>query len=80
MDDNYISKLCSDNQISSTGNEEDVVLEPCVFGERVCITRPKGELDEYFYFYSVVTKDFKIHIPFTTFEFDLFQTLNISPS
>lgn len=42
IDDNHISKLRSNNQVSSTGNEEDVVLEPCVVGERVCITRPKG--------------------------------------
>lgn len=49
-------------------------------GERVCITRPKGVSDEYFYFYSGVIEDFKIYIPFTDFESDLLKTLNIAPS
>lgn len=38
IDDSYVSKLRSNNQIYSIGNEEDIVLEPCVVGERVCIT------------------------------------------
>lgn len=42
LKDNYISKLRYNNMISSIGNEEDVVFEPCVIGERVCITRPMG--------------------------------------
>lgn len=46
-------------------------------GERVCITRPRGVPEEYFYFYSEVIEDFKIHIPFTDFEYDLIKTLNI---
>lgn len=56
------------------------MLEPGVVGERVCITQPKGVSDEYFYFYSGVTKDLKIRIPFNAFESDLLQTLNIGPS
>lgn len=51
IDESYISKLRSNTLISSIGNEEDVILEPCVVGESVCITRPKGVLEEYFYFY-----------------------------
>lgn len=80
LDDNYISKLRSNKYISSTGNEEDILLEPCVICERVCITRPRGLSYEYFYFYSGVIEDFKICIPFTKFEFDLLKTLNITPS
>lgn len=80
IDEGYISKLHSNNLVSSSGNEEDVILEPCVVGKRVCITRPKGLLEEYFYFYSGVIEDFKIHIPFTDFESDLLQTINITPS
>lgn len=56
------------------------MLEPCVVGERVFITRSKGVLDEYFYFNSEVIEDFNIHIPFTDFESDLLKTLNIVPS
>lgn len=51
LDDSYILKLRSNNQVSSTRNEEDVVLEPFVVGDRVCITRPKGMPNKYFYFY-----------------------------
>lgn len=80
IDDNYISKLLSNNPVSSTRNEEHVVLEPCMVGERVCITRPKRVSNEYFYFYSGVIKDFKVRIPFTNFEFGLLKTLNIAPS
>lgn len=80
LDDNYISKLRSNRQISSTGNEEDVVPEPCAVGERVCITRPRGVSSEYFYFYSGAIKDFKTSIPINDFEFDLLKTLNISHS
>lgn len=60
IDDNDISKLYSNKQISSTKNEKDVMLESCVVGERVCITRSNGVSDEYFYFYSGVIEDFKI--------------------
>lgn len=60
IDDNYILKLCSDNQVTSIENEDEVVLKPCVVGETVCITRPKGVPDEYFYFYSGIIEDFKI--------------------
>lgn len=55
------------------------MLEPCMENERVCITRPKGVPDEYFYLYSGVIEDFKIHIPFTYFESGLLKTLNVAP-
>lgn len=80
IDDTDISKLQSSKHIYSTGNEEDVVLEPYVDGERVCITRPKGVAGKYFYFYSRVIEDFNICIPFTNFESNLLKTLNVTPS
>ncbi|KAI5399032.1 hypothetical protein KIW84_064412 [Lathyrus oleraceus] len=75
-----ISRLRSLKNISSTRNEDDVVLEPCIPRERVCIVHPKGVKDEYFHFYDGVLDNFKIHLPFTDFESDLLRTLNISPS
>lgn len=51
IDDNYISKLHSNNPVSSIVNGEDVVLEPCVDSQRVCITQPKRVSNEYSYFY-----------------------------
>lgn len=80
IDESYISKLRSNTLVSSTRNEEDVILAPCVDSESVCITRPKGVSDEYFYFYSGVIEDFKIRILFTDFESNLLKTLNICPS
>lgn len=80
IDGSDISKLCSTKQISSTENEKDVVMEPCVVGERVWITQPMGVSNKYFYFYLGVIEDFRIRIPFTDFESDLLKTLNVAPS
>lgn len=80
VDESYISKLCSTTLVSSTQNEADVILEPCITSEKVCTIHPKKVSDKYFYFYSGVIEDFKVHFPFTDFEFDLLKTLNIAPS
>lgn len=80
IDNNYISNLRANNQASSIGNKEDVVLEPSVVRERVCITRSNGVPNEYFYFYLGVIEDFKICIPSTDFESDLLKTINVVPS
>lgn len=48
INENNISKLLSKKSISSSMNEEDIVLEPCVLGDRVGITRPNGVANEYF--------------------------------
>lgn len=75
-----INKLRSNMDIPSTGNEEDVVLEPCEDGERICIFQHRGVADDHFYFYIRVLEGFKIQIPFYDFEVDLFTILNIAPS
>lgn len=80
IDEVEIDKLRSLRNVSSTGNEDDVILEPCILGERVCVALPREVKDEYFHFYVGVLEDFNIHLPFTDFEFDLLRTLNIAPS
>lgn len=65
--------------ISYTSNEDDVILGPCIQGERVIMTRSREVSDEYFYFYIGVIEYFKIWISFTNFEFDLLTILNIAP-
>lgn len=80
IDESYISKFRSNTLVSSTGNEEDVILEPCEIGKKVCTIRPKEVLDKYFYFYSRVIEYFKIHFLFNHFESDLLIILNIAPS
>lgn len=75
-----IAKLRSLKNVSSIGNEYNVILEFCIPGENVCIARPRGVKYEYFHFYVGVLEDFNIHLPFTDFESDLLKTLSIAPS
>ena len=42
IDEVEIAELLSLRKVSSNGNEDDVVLEACVPGDRVCMSRPKG--------------------------------------
>lgn len=65
IDESYILSLRSTTLISSTGNEEDVMLESCVVDERVCIHRPKEVLEEYFIFIQKSLKTLKslFHLP-----------------
>lgn len=79
IDEEEIAKLKSLNNISYTKNKDDVVLEQCIPGERVCIVRPRRVKDEYFHFYARVLEDFKIHVPFTDFKSDLLRTINTYP-
>lgn len=44
------------------------------------MAHPRGVKDEYFHFYVKVLEDFKIHLPFNDFEFDLLKTLNVAHS
>ena len=64
----------------STGNEDDVVLEACIPGERVCMSQPKGEQDKWFYFYAKVLEDMFIRIPFTDFKVDVLKMVNVASS
>lgn len=76
---NDIEKLLAKRNVSSTRNEEDVILEVCEESEVVCLFHPKGVGEEFFYFYLRVLDNFKIHFPFTDFEADILTTLNIAP-
>lgn len=75
-----IAKLRSLKNVSSTRNKDNVILEPCIPGERVCIACPRGVKEEYFHVYTGVLEDFNIHPPFIDFEFDILKTLNVAPS
>lgn len=55
-----IGKLRAKRDISSNGDEEDVVLELCVEGEVVCLFRPKGVDNVFFYFYLSLLDGFWI--------------------
>ena len=75
-----IATLRSLWNVSSTGNEDDVILESCESGESVCMIRPKGVDSEWFYFYSGVIEEFSIQFPFSDFETDILRTINVAPS
>ena len=72
-DDMDITRIRSLRTISSTGSEDDVILESCGPKERVCILRPKSVSEEFFYFYPGILEDFSICIPFTDFEVDVLK-------
>jgi len=66
--------------ISSTGNEEDVVVFSCDVDDRVCDQEMASEQDEYFLMYMAVLEEFGMKIPFTPFEMDVLKFLNVAPS
>lgn len=45
-------------KFSNTGDEADIILEPCVPYEMVCMRWSTEIPDEYFYFYPGVIEDF----------------------
>lgn len=59
--------------ISSIGHEEDVIVTPCIPGEKVCIQCPKGVKDEMYHMYAAVLEEFRVKIPFTPFEMDVLR-------
>lgn len=79
-EDVEIGKLRSLKNISSSGNYDDILLEPCIPGECVSISRPKCMKDEFFNFYVRVLENFKIRLPFSDFEADILKTTNVVPS
>src|ERR1044072_5036233 len=75
-----IATLRSLWNVSSTGNEDDVILEPCESGENVYMIWPRGVDSEWFYFYVGVIEEFSIQFPLSDFETDILRTMNIDPS
>lgn len=47
--------------------KDDVILELCVRGDKVCMQGPFGIENELLYFYIGVFEDFRVDIPFTFF-------------
>lgn len=62
-----IGKLRASKNLSSIGNEENVILETFEKGWSIFLFRPKGIDEEFFYFYLEVLDVFKIQIPFFNF-------------
>ena len=75
-----VNFLCSKLNISSTWNEEDVMVFSCDADKRVCDQEAEGALDESFLMYMVVLEEFGVQIPFTNFEMDVLKFLNVASS
>ena len=80
IQDEEIAALRSLWCISTTGDEDDVILESCEPGESVCMIRPQGAETEWFYFYTGVIEEFGIQFPLSDFETDILRTINLAPS
>ncbi|CAI8614514.1 unnamed protein product [Vicia faba] len=80
MNEVEIAKLRSLRKVSSIGNEDMWSWGACIPGKRVCMSRPNGVQDEWFYFYARVLEDMFIRIPFIDFEVDVLKTVNVAPS
>lgn len=66
--------------MSKTGDEPDIILEPCVSDEKVCMRHSPRVSDEFFYFYSSFIEYFGVAIPFIMFQYELLRTLNVASS
>lgn len=66
--------------ISSSENEEDVVVLPCHVGERVCDQRLANTVDESFLMYMAVLEEFGVTTTFMAFEMDVLKLLNVATS
>jgi len=75
-----VNSFRSKFNISSTGHEEDVVVLSCDADERVCDQEMAGEQDESFLMYMAFLEEFGVKIPFTPFEMDVLQFLNVAPT
>ncbi|RHN74145.1 hypothetical protein MtrunA17_Chr2g0306971 [Medicago truncatula] len=66
--------------ISSSSNEEDVVVLPCGVDERVCDKKLAVAQDEFFLMYMKVLEELGVTIPFTAFEMCVLKFMNMAPS
>lgn len=80
LEQNYVNSLMDDLCISNTGEECDIILEPCIPGKKVCMYCPLASPGEFFYFYEDLLETLRVGIPFTGFEADLLTALNTAPS
>lgn len=65
--DFYIEVFRKYRCISNTDNEKEVILDLCVPREKVCLFRPSGSPNEFFYFYDDIMGVLRVRVPFTIF-------------
>lgn len=66
--------------VSSSRNEDWVILEICLPFERVTSLVPFDSPFPYFYFYPPFIKDMGVIFPLSAFSTKIFRVLNVSPS
>lgn len=64
--------------LSKTGDETDINLEPCSKGKRVCIAPPDDSKVNFLYIYTLVIQDLGVLIHFTVFESEILNTINVA--
>lgn len=75
-----INRFRNDIMFSSTGREEDMVLESCSGKERHNMDTSDEPSAPYFYLYLPVIHELWVSIPFTSFEEDFLLTINVVAS
>lgn len=65
--------------ISSSKNEDDVLLETCMKGKKICTRRPQEVEEEYFSMYTCFLSDIGMDIPLISFEDGIVRSISIAP-
>lgn len=75
-----VMEFYGDLYISSTINEDDVLLEPCVEGENACVRHPQRVEYGYLFMSTCIIANLGVWVPFTIFEANVLKAINIAPS
>jgi hypothetical protein len=67
-----------DVALSDSGREEDVITEPV--GDLELVTTVNTQIPHYFYMYSKVMENLNLSLPFTDFEIEMLNALNVAPT
>lgn len=78
LNEPYVNNFQDQCELSNISDYCNIILEPCIPCEKVCMRRPPRVHDEDFYFYSGVIEDFGMGIPFTIFQTEILRPLNVS--
>jgi hypothetical protein len=67
-----------DVAMSDSGREEDVIIDPV--GDQELVTTVSTQEPHYFYMFSKVMENLSLTLPFTDFEIEVLNALNVAPT
>jgi hypothetical protein len=73
-----VHEFRSDVALSDSGREKDVITEPV--GDQESVATVNTQLPHYFYMYSKVMENLNLSFPFTDFEIEMLNALNVAPT